>query len=44
MIGDRLSDMQAGERAGCHVLQLTTNTNLPELADIAIKIIRKASA
>lgn len=44
MIGDKLSDMQAGERAGCHALQLTADTNLPELADIAIKIIRKASA
>ena len=44
MIGDKLSDIQAGERAGCHALRLTTNTNLPELADIAIKIIKKVSA
>ena len=44
MIGDKLSDVQAGERAGCRALQLTAETNLPELVDIAIKIIRKASA
>ena len=44
MIGDRLSDIEAGQRAGCHALHLTADTNLPVLADIAIKIIRKASA
>ena len=44
MIGDKLSDIEAGQRAGCHALHLTADTNLPVLADIAIKIIRKASA
>ena len=43
MIGDKRSDIEAGTRAGCHTLQLTADTNLPELVDIAIKFIQKAA-
>ena len=44
MIGDKLSDIEAGQRAGCHALQVAADTNLPDLVDIAIKFIKKASA
>jgi D-glycero-D-manno-heptose 1,7-bisphosphate phosphatase len=39
MIGDRETDLEAGKRAGCISLQLTSETDLPSLVSEAIKII-----
>ena len=39
MIGDRETDLEAGKRAGCTSLQLTSETDLPSLVSEAIKII-----
>jgi phosphoglycolate phosphatase-like HAD superfamily hydrolase len=39
MIGDRKTDLEAGKRAGCTSLQLTSETDLPSLVSEAIKII-----
>ena len=39
MIGDRQTDLEAGTRAGCTSLLLTSETDLPSLVSEAIKII-----
>jgi D-glycero-D-manno-heptose 1,7-bisphosphate phosphatase len=39
MIGDRETDLEAGKRAGCTSLKLTSETDLRSLVSEAIKII-----